>query len=1449
MRIARFAASIASLAVLLALVGLGGCSSAGSGTPGLQSVEVTPPNSHAAAGTSEQLAATAVYSDGSHQDVTMLVTWSSSDTSQATVTASGANGGLVTALTPGAVKITAALKGMTGSTGLTVTPAVLVSLEVTPATPSVPRGVSKQFVAMGVFSDHSTQNLTTQVTWASANTAVATVSNTQGSQGLANGAALGTAAISASMAGISGSTTLTVTAATLVTIQVTPANPTVANGLTEQFTATGVYTDNSTQNLTTQVTWSSSNAAAATVSNTAGSQGLASSGAPGSSSITATSGSISGGTTLNVTAATLVSIAVTPANPSIANGLTEQFTATGTYTDNSTLNITTQVTWSSSNSVAATVSNASGSQGLASTAAPGSTTVTATTGGVSGSTGLTVTTATLVSIAVGPTNPSVADGYTEQFTATGVYTDNSTQDLTTQVTWSSGDPTAATISNASGSQGLASTVAPGVSLITATSGSISGGTDLTVTAAALVSIAVTPAHPSIANGLTEQFTATGTYSDNSTKDLTTQVTWASSTTTAATISNASGSQGLASSAAPGSTTITATSGAISGSTGLTITAATLVSIAVTPASPGIANGLSEQFTATGTYTDNTTQNLTTQVTWASSDTTAATISNASGSQGLASSVAQGGTTITATSGAISGSTGLTVTAATLVSIQVTPPNPSIANGLNAQFTATGIYTDNTTQNLTTQVTWSSSNASAATVSNVSGSQGLATSAGVGSTTISATSGSVSGSTALTVSAATLVSIAVTPANSSIANGLNAQFTATGTYTDNSTLNITTQVTWSSSNTTAVTISNAAGSQGLASSAATGGTTITATSGSVSGSTGLTITAATLVSIAVTPANPSVANGLTEQFSATGTYTDNSTLNLTTQVTWSSSDTGTATVSNAAGSQGLASTAAPGSTTITATSGSVSGNTGLTVTAATLVSIAITPANPSIAAGLTQQFTATGTYTDNSTQDITTQVTWNSSNTAAATVSNASGSQGLASSGAPGSTTITASDGSVSNTTVLSVTVPGWTWMSGSNVGPGSAVYGTQGVAAAGNTPGGREGAASWTDRAGNFWLFGGVGFGTSSSSEGMLSDLWMYSPATQLWTWMGGTSALNSAGVYGTQNVASAANRPGAREYSAFWTDRSGNFWLFGGAAYGSSGEGYDNDLWMYNPSTQLWTWVNGPTVAGTNATYGTQGVAAAGNIPGGRISATSAVDSAGRLWLFGGYGYTGSAEGYLGDLWMFDPSTQLWTWVSGTSATNGTPVFGTQGTAAPGNTPGSRYYPSSWTDGNGNFWLFGGYNVTSTSGGQYNDLWVFSPTTNLWTWVTGSATSNAPGVYGTQGVAAASNTPSARYFAVARTDSTGNFWLFGGAAVNGYSSDLWTFNPSTQLWTWVSGFSSPAQAGIYGTRGTPAAGNAPGGRYGGAAWMDSSNNFWLFGGFGLDSAGNYYELNDLWEH
>ncbi|MGO9014866.1 MAG: Ig-like domain-containing protein, partial [Dissulfurispiraceae bacterium] len=208
---------------------------------------------------------------------------------------------------------------------------------------------------------------------------------------------------------------------------------------------------------------------------------------------------------------------------------------------------------------------------------------------------------TLVSIAVTPTNPGIALKTTEQFKATGTYSDNSTKDITASVIWGSSATSVATISNTINSSGLATPVAAGTATITATSGSISGSTTLTVSSATLVSIAVTPTNPGIALKTTEQFTATGTFSDQSTQDITASVIWGSSATSVATISNTTGSFGLVTPVAAGTATITATSGSISGSTALTVSSATLVSIAVTPTNPGIALKTTEQFTATGTF--------------------------------------------------------------------------------------------------------------------------------------------------------------------------------------------------------------------------------------------------------------------------------------------------------------------------------------------------------------------------------------------------------------------------------------------------------------------------------------------------------------------------------------------------------------------------------------------------------------------------------------------------------------------------------------------------------------------------------------------------------------------------------------------------------------------------------------------------------------------------------
>jgi N-acetylneuraminic acid mutarotase len=342
----------------------------------------------------------------------------------------------------------------------------------------------------------------------------------------------------------------------------------------------------------------------------------------------------------------------------------------------------------------------------------------------------------------------------------------------------------------------------------------------------------------------------------------------------------------------------------------------------------------------------------------------------------------------------------------------------------------------------------------------------------------------------------------------------------------------------------------------------------------------------------------------------------------------------------------------------------------------------------------------------------------------------------------------------------------WTWMSGSSSMNQPGVYGTQGVPAAANVPGSRGLATSWTDSNGNLWLFGG-------STD--TNDLWQFSPATQLWTWISGSGSYGTPGVYGTQGVPAATNVPGGRNEALGWIDSNGNLWLFGGSGYDSAGVyGELNDLWEFNPTTKMWTWVSGSSSMNQLGVYGTQGVPAATNVPGGRNGAISWTDTGGSLWLFGGNGFDGGNDsgGLLNDLWEFQPTTKKWTWVSGSSSANQPGVYGTQGVPAATNIPGGREYAVSWIDGSGNLWLFGG---------GYNDLWEYSPTTNLWTWVSGSSSGSHPGVYGTESVPAATNVPGTRESSATWVDGSGNLWLFGGAgSFSGGEelNDLWRYQP-----------------------------------------------------------------------
>ena len=267
---------------------------------------------------------------------------------------------------------------------------------------------------------------------------------------------------------------------TLVSIAVTPPNPSIAKGLTQSFTATGTYSDGSTQNITGFVTWTSETSGVATITGA----GVATAAGVGSSKIQAALGSVNGFTMLTVTPAALVSIAVTPPNPTIANGTMQQFTATGTYTDGSMANITTSANWTSLTPGVATISNTAGTQGLATSVMNGSTMIQATLGAVQGNTTLNVTTLALEVLVVSPQNPAIADaGAMQTFTATGYFNDGSTQNLTATATWTSSAPSVATVSSAgvATSQTLGASVPTGFSSIQAVVGAIKGVSILSVT--------------------------------------------------------------------------------------------------------------------------------------------------------------------------------------------------------------------------------------------------------------------------------------------------------------------------------------------------------------------------------------------------------------------------------------------------------------------------------------------------------------------------------------------------------------------------------------------------------------------------------------------------------------------------------------------------------------------------------------------------------------------------------------------------------------------------------------------------------------------------------------------------------------------------------------------------------------------------------------------------------
>ena len=355
--------------------------------------------------------------------------------------------------------------------------------------------------------------------------------------------------------------------------------------------------------------------------------------------------------------------------------------------------------------------------------------------------------------------------------------------------------------------------------------------------------------------------------------------------------------------------------------------------------------------------------------------------------------------------------------------------------------------------------------------------------------------------------------------------------------------------------------------------------------------------------------------------------------------------------------------------------------------------------------------------------------------------------------------------------------------------------------------------------------------------------------AAREWTWKSGSNTADPPVVPATLGVPSLTS-PSARRDAVSWKDSAGNFWLFGGESPYAAGSGYPNDLWRYNSVSSEWTLIRSALASGLPA-YGIRGVASPANLPGGRHWASSWMDLSGDFWLFGGIGFDdGGMWGLLNDLWRYHPATNEWTWVSGSQNAYGLSVYGPLGAATASAVPGARDKGVTFTDDSGDLWLFGGFGdqPNGQSRGGLAEMWKFSIASGEWTLVSGDGTVNAPSVYGTLGVASASNTPGGRIFDVVWQTAPGEVVMYGGESYEGYRSDLWTYSTATGGWTWINGATTPGVQNSYGVLGLDSATNTPGARTGSVSWADPKGNLWTFGGYSDGTSMGLQLYDDLWE-
>ena len=721
------------------------------------------------------------------------IVWSTSAASVASVSSTG----LVTALAPGNATITASSEGKTGTASITVSPKPVSSVIVSPSQSSVVVGRTLQLTAQ-VTDEQGNVLSGRPITFSSGTPTVATVS----ASGLVTGVTAGTATITATSEGKTGTATVVVTPVPVARVTITPADPNVTVGATLQM-GFSAQAENAEDLSGRTVSWSSGAPDVASISPA----GILTALAPGNTVLFATVEGVVGTTTVTVRAVAVGSVVVTPSTSSVVVGNAVQLSASVRDAAGNPLD-GRLVGWTSSDDAIAVVSSTGRVTGLK----VGTATITASSEGKSGTATVTVTGAPVASVTVSPPNAALTIGQTTPLAAKTF--DASGAELTGRaITWTTSATAVATVS----STGVVTATGAGTATITATSEGKTGTATITVSTVSVATVTVAPTTLSLQVGSSGSLTATTRDAQNNI--LTGRViTWTSGAPGVATVAQ----DGTVTAVAPGTSVVTATSEGKSGTATVTVMAVPVASVSVSPTSASLTIGGTQQITATPRDAQGNALTGRT-VTWQSANPSVATVTQA----GLITAVGVGNTTVTATSEGKVGTVTVAVAAPPVGSVAVTPSSASVNVAFTTTLTAT-VRDANGAVMSGAAVTWSTDQPSVASVTQA----GVVTGMSPGTATITATSGGKSGTATITVSLAPVASVTLSPSQLNLRDRDNQRTgTLTATLRDaNGNILTGRTVTWSSSNTNVATVTQS----GVVTAQNRGNATITATSEGKSG---------------------------------------------------------------------------------------------------------------------------------------------------------------------------------------------------------------------------------------------------------------------------------------------------------------------------------------------------------------------------------------------------------------------------------------------------------------------------------------------------------------------------------------------------------------------------------------------------------------------------------------